>query len=220
MHEKELKLQAAKKNVSFKANEKRNEQEKKRPATQQSNSNKRTTANGQKYGSTKQCLKHPGHKHTWNECFDNPKGTNYKPKTDNKSGKPAKKSTDSGDAKINDEVSSDSLFSNDGTQKPDSEVESKLKLKSNCTDDAKLEYGIHTSSSSILDDNTIEVFDMEEERREYDGISIPKIATTVDPNRSTRTLIKRDCLPNNAKAKALRESKTFKTLAGELKTTE
>eukprot|EP01082_Thalassiosira_pseudonana_P007296 g6624.t1 g6624 contig23:901262-901696(-) len=113
MHEKELKLQAAKKKVSFKANEKRNEQEKKRPATQQSNSNKRTTADGQKYGGTKQCLKHPGHKHTWNECFDNPKGTNYKPKTDNKSGKPAKKSTDSGDAKINDEVSSDSLFSNE-----------------------------------------------------------------------------------------------------------
>jgi hypothetical protein len=39
-----------------------------------------------------------------------------------------------------------------------------------------------TSSSSILNDNTIDVFDMEEERMEYDGIPIPKIATTVDPN--------------------------------------
>ncbi len=102
----------------------------------------------------------------------------------------------------------------------------------NCTDDATLtnENESHaTSSSSILDDNTIDVFDMEEERMEYDGIPIPKIATTVDPNRytpvtilmcdtiatlqsrkmvkvlfdsgSTRTLIKRDCLPNNAKTK-------------------
>jgi hypothetical protein len=38
MHEKELKLQATKKRVDFKANEKRNEQEKKRPATLQSKS--------------------------------------------------------------------------------------------------------------------------------------------------------------------------------------
>jgi hypothetical protein len=110
MHEKELQLQATKKNE---ASEERHEPEKKRPATQQSNSNKRTTADGQKYGGTKQCLKHPGHKHTWNECFDNPKGTNYKPKTDNKSNKPAMQSTDSGDAKINDEVSAISLFSNE-----------------------------------------------------------------------------------------------------------
>jgi hypothetical protein len=113
MHEKELKLQAAKKHVSFKANEKRNEQEKKRPATQQSNSSKRTTADGQMYGGTKQCLKHPGHKHSWHECFENPKGPNYKPKAANKSNKPAKKSTDSGHAKINNEVSSVSLFSNE-----------------------------------------------------------------------------------------------------------
>jgi hypothetical protein len=111
-----------------------------------------------------------------------------------------------------------------------------------------LEYETHTSSSSICDDNTIDVFDMDEERMEDSGILIPKISTTVDPNRympvtivmcdaistlqshkmlkvlfdsdSTRALIKRDCLPANAKAKALRESKTFKTLAGELKTTE
>jgi hypothetical protein len=53
MHDKEIKLQAAKKNVHFQANNKRNEQDKKRPATQQSNSNKRSTADSQKYGGTK-----------------------------------------------------------------------------------------------------------------------------------------------------------------------
>eukprot|EP00970_Alexandrium_tamarense_P015712 scaffold5391_cov175-Alexandrium_tamarense.AAC.17 len=83
---------------------------------------------------------------------------------------------------------------------------------------------------------------------EYRGIPIPKITTKVDKSRytpvtilmcdtiatlqsrkmlkvlfdsgSTRTLINRDCLPANAQANALEESKTFKTLAGELKTTE
>ena len=53
MHEKELRLQAAKKNVNFQASHKRNEQDKKRPATQQSNPNKRSTADSQKYGGTK-----------------------------------------------------------------------------------------------------------------------------------------------------------------------
>jgi hypothetical protein len=89
---------------------------------------------------------------------------------------------------------------------------------------------------------------MEEEKMEYRGLPIPKITTKVDKSRytpvtilmwdtiatlqsrkmlkvlfdsgSTRTLINRDCLPANAQAKALEESKTFKTLAGELKTTE
>jgi hypothetical protein len=116
MHDKELKLQAAKKSVNFQANHKRNEQDKKRPATQQSNSNKRSTADSQKYGGTKQCLKHPQHKHTWNECFENPKGPNYKPKANSTASKtPTKKSTDSGDAKVVDEMSmstSSSLFSN------------------------------------------------------------------------------------------------------------
>eukprot|EP00970_Alexandrium_tamarense_P004788 scaffold795_cov195-Alexandrium_tamarense.AAC.6 len=83
---------------------------------------------------------------------------------------------------------------------------------------------------------------------EYRGIPIPKITTTVDKSRYTpntilmcdtiatlqsrkmlkvlfdsgsmRTLINRDCLPANAKAKTLGESKTFKTLAGELKQQE
>jgi hypothetical protein len=48
MHEKELKLQAAKKNLNFKANKKRNKQDKKRPAIQQSTPNKRATTGGQK----------------------------------------------------------------------------------------------------------------------------------------------------------------------------
>eukprot|EP00970_Alexandrium_tamarense_P004789 scaffold795_cov195-Alexandrium_tamarense.AAC.7 len=114
MHDKELKLQAAKKNINFQVNNKRNEQDKKRPATQQSNPNKRATADSQKYGGTKQCLKHPQHKHTWNECFENPKGPNYKPKANSTASKtPSKKSTDSGDAKVINEMSSSpSLFSN------------------------------------------------------------------------------------------------------------
>ena len=116
MHEKELRLQAAKKNTNFQASHKRNEQDKKRPATQQSNPNKRPTAESQKYGGTKQCLKHPQHKHTWNDCFENPKGPNYKPKANGTASKtPPKKSTDSGDAKVVDEMSmstSSSLFSN------------------------------------------------------------------------------------------------------------
>eukprot|EP00970_Alexandrium_tamarense_P015713 scaffold5391_cov175-Alexandrium_tamarense.AAC.18 len=63
-----------------------------------------------------QSLKHPQHKHTWNECFENPKGPNYNPKANSTAGKaPSKKSTDSGDAKVHDEMSmstSSSLFSN------------------------------------------------------------------------------------------------------------
>jgi hypothetical protein len=113
MYEKELKLHATKKNLNFKAKKKRNKQDKKRPAVQQSNPNKRTTADGQRNGGTKQCLKHPSHKHTWNECFENPKGPNYKPKTEKKSSKPTKKPMDFRNAKINDKVSSDSLFSNE-----------------------------------------------------------------------------------------------------------
>eukprot|EP00970_Alexandrium_tamarense_P003934 scaffold665_cov127-Alexandrium_tamarense.AAC.1 len=89
---------------------------------------------------------------------------------------------------------------------------------------------------------------MEEDRMENRGIPIPKISTTVYQNRYTpvtilmcdtiatlqprkmfkvlvdsgtmRTLIKRDCLPANAKARTLEEIKTFKTLSSELKTTE
>ena len=123
-----------------------------------------------------------------------------------------------------------------------------LNLNHDCTDDASIMYETHTSYSSIRDDNTIEVFDMEEERMEYRGIPIPKITTKVDKSRytpvtilmcdtiatlqsrrmlkvlfdsgSTRTLINRDCLPANVQTKSLEESKTFKTLAGELKTTE
>ncbi len=112
-------------------------------------------------------------------------------------------------------------------QKSNSYVESTLNLNNDCTDDATLEYETHTSYSSILDDNTID--DMEEERMENRGIPIPKISTMVDPNRytpvtillrdtiatlqsrkmfkvlfdsgSSRTLIKRGCLPAKQKQK-------------------
>jgi hypothetical protein len=48
MHEKELKLQATKKNLNFKAYKKLNKQDKKWPAIQQSTPNKRATTGGQK----------------------------------------------------------------------------------------------------------------------------------------------------------------------------
>ncbi len=83
---------------------------------EEANEQNTTTALSSKYGETKQCLKHPQHKHTWNECFENPKGPNYKAKANSTASKtPSKKSTDSGDAKVHDEMSmstSSSLFSN------------------------------------------------------------------------------------------------------------
>ena len=68
-------------------------------------------------------------------------------------------------------------------------VESMLNLNHDCTDDASAMYETHTSYSSILDDNTIEVFDMEEEKMEYRGIPIPKITTKVDKSRYTPVTI-------------------------------
>ncbi len=64
-----------------------------------------------------------------------------------------------------------------------------LNLNHDCTDEASIEYKTHTPYSSIIDDNTIEVFDMEEEKMEYRGIPIPKITTKVDKSRYTPVTI-------------------------------
>jgi hypothetical protein len=112
MYEKELKLHATKKNLNFKAKKKRNKQDKKRPAVQQSNPNKRATADGQRNGGTKQCLKHPSHKHLGTSASKIPRAPTTSPRR-KKSSKPTKKPMDVPNAKINDKVSSDSLFSNE-----------------------------------------------------------------------------------------------------------